>query len=59
MNTFLDRKHALTLQVETPAQLAHLKASGCDIFQGYFFSKPLPEGLLLPWASQRSQEHAP
>ena len=45
--------------VETPAQLAHLKASGCDIFQGYFFSKPLPEGLLLPWASQRSQEHAP
>lgn len=55
--------HQLNMQVlaegvETPAQLAHLKASGCDIFQGYFFSKPLPEGLLLPWASQRSQEHA-
>ena len=55
--------HQLNMQVlaegvETPAQLAHLKASGCDIFQGYFFSKPLPEGLLLPWTSQRSQEHA-
>ncbi len=48
--------HQLDMQVlaegvETPAQLAHLKASGCDIFQGYFFSKPLPEAQLQPWAA--------
>ena len=50
--------HQLDMQVlaegvETPAQLAHLKASGCDIFQGYFFSKPLPEAQLQPWAAAR------
>jgi len=28
--------------VETAAQLEFLRASGCDHFQGYYFSKPLP-----------------
>ena len=28
--------------VETDAQLAFLKDRGCDEFQGYFFSKPIP-----------------
>jgi cyclic di-GMP phosphodiesterase Gmr len=28
--------------VETPAQLAHLSAIGCDFIQGYLLSKPLP-----------------
>ena len=28
--------------VETTAQEAFLKAAGCDIFQGYLFSEPLP-----------------
>ena len=28
--------------VETEEQLQALKALGCDIVQGYFFSKPLP-----------------
>ena len=28
--------------VETPAQLAHLWALGCDFAQGYLFSPPLP-----------------
>jgi len=50
--------HQLDMQVlaegvETPAQLAHLKTSGCDIFQGYFFSKPLSEDQLQSWATSR------
>jgi EAL domain-containing protein (putative c-di-GMP-specific phosphodiesterase class I) len=28
--------------VETPTQLAFLKALGCDEIQGYLVSKPLP-----------------
>ena len=32
--------------VETPTQLAKLVQSGCDIFQGYHFSRPLPEAAL-------------
>jgi EAL domain-containing protein (putative c-di-GMP-specific phosphodiesterase class I) len=29
--------------VETEAQYLFLKESGCDIIQGYYFSKPLPK----------------
>jgi predicted signal transduction protein with EAL and GGDEF domain len=28
--------------VETPAQLEFLKTAGCDEYQGYHFSRPLP-----------------
>ncbi|WP_237051398.1 sensor domain-containing protein [Magnetospirillum sp. ME-1] len=30
--------------VETPEQLAHLAAIGCDMAQGYLFSRPVPAG---------------
>ncbi|MFC4355529.1 EAL domain-containing protein [Chryseomicrobium palamuruense] len=32
--------------VETPAQVAELKQLGCHVFQGYYFSRPLPPDLL-------------
>ncbi|RMG31105.1 MAG: EAL domain-containing protein [Gammaproteobacteria bacterium] len=35
--------------VETPEQLDHLRAVGCDMAQGYLFSAPLEADALLPW----------
>ena len=36
------RVKAVAEGVETPGQLSLLKEAGCDIVQGYFFSRPLP-----------------
>ena len=33
--------------VETPTQRNILDQSGCRIFQGYFFARPLPEAAFL------------
>jgi EAL domain-containing protein (putative c-di-GMP-specific phosphodiesterase class I)/ActR/RegA family two-component response regulator len=35
--------------VETQAQLDFLRANGCDVAQGYLFSRPLPVNELLNW----------
>jgi diguanylate cyclase (GGDEF)-like protein len=35
--------------VETPAQLAVLRALGCDVGQGYLFARPMPAGQFLDY----------
>ncbi|MEJ2754530.1 MAG: EAL domain-containing protein [Gammaproteobacteria bacterium] len=36
--------------VESMDQLHHLVALGCDVFQGYYYSKPLPDDQVLAFA---------
>ncbi len=42
--------------VETPAQLERLRHAGCDIFQGYHFSRPLHEVALRNWAMAHARQ---
>lgn len=61
VHAILGLGHSLGLEVvaegvETEAQLAYLKQEGCDVLQGYLFSRPLPaqeaEALLRSGTSQ-------
>ena len=54
MNSLIHFAQSLKLQVvaegvETQEQLEYLRHYGCDLIQGYYFSRPLPadEALLL------------
>ena len=44
--------------VETADQLRALKALGCDIVQGYFFSKPVPAAEFEPFILQKKEADA-
>ena len=53
-DTIIDLGHKMELTiiaegVETEAQLAYLIENGCDVIQGYLYSKPLPEKELEKW----------
>ncbi|HVA75910.1 MAG TPA: EAL domain-containing protein [Acidimicrobiales bacterium] len=39
--------------VETPEQVEHLRSLGCDICQGYYFSRPLPSAKFEELISSR------
>jgi EAL domain-containing protein (putative c-di-GMP-specific phosphodiesterase class I) len=43
--------------VETLEQLHFLRSYGCDIAQGYFFSRPLPAQELLEWLKAYGSQH--
>jgi EAL domain-containing protein (putative c-di-GMP-specific phosphodiesterase class I) len=50
----IDLAHNLGLQavaegVDSPEVWSQLRALGCDLGQGYYFSRPLPEAKLLEW----------
>lgn len=58
IDAIVSMAHQLELQVlaegvETEAQVQRLQQVGCDMFQGYFFSRPLPEAALRTWALER------
>jgi len=35
--------------VETQSQFDYLRRNGCEVFQGYFFARPMPFDKLMPW----------
>lgn len=49
MSHQLDLK-VLAEGVETQAQRDRLQQAGCDIYQGYYYSRPMPEEALVAWA---------
>ncbi|MFK8068340.1 MAG: EAL domain-containing protein [Gammaproteobacteria bacterium] len=53
--------HSLRLKVvaegiEEAGQLEILKEQGCDIIQGYYFSRPLAGEDMIDWATQHDEE---
>ncbi|MBD1388375.1 bifunctional diguanylate cyclase/phosphodiesterase [Neiella sp. HB171785] len=42
--------------VESANQVEKLKALGCDVYQGYYFSKPLTEQQFRVWLSHHNQQ---
>ncbi|MGB4073449.1 EAL domain-containing protein [Pseudomonas sp.] len=45
--------------VETEPQFAFLKKSHCDLFQGYYFAKPMPFAELEPFMRERMLTQGP
>lgn len=45
--------------IETATALAYLKLRGCQLGQGYYFSRPLPAARLLAWHSAAARDANP
>jgi EAL domain-containing protein (putative c-di-GMP-specific phosphodiesterase class I) len=50
--------HLVAEGVETRDQLAYLRLQGCDAYQGYLFSKPMPAHQLQYLLRDRFSEEA-
>jgi EAL domain-containing protein (putative c-di-GMP-specific phosphodiesterase class I) len=60
VHSVIDLGHNLGLSivaegVENEQTLAALKDYGCDIAQGYYFSRPVPSDALTAWLTAREQ----
>ena len=44
--------------VETEQQLAYLRGKGCDVAQGYLFSKPVPAQIYSQWQQDWCRNHS-
>ncbi|BCX89234.1 two-component system, chemotaxis family, CheB/CheR fusion protein [Methylomarinovum tepidoasis] len=58
LKSIVDMAHGLGLEVvvegvETAEQYRTLVEMGCDVFQGYFFSRPLEPTAFVMWARER------
>ena len=42
--------------VETPAQLDRVTASGCDLIQGFYYSRPIPETEILRYLREEQEQ---
>lgn len=42
--------------VETEEQVRILRQKGCDVLQGFYFSKPIPEDEFIKWALSHSKQ---
>jgi EAL domain-containing protein (putative c-di-GMP-specific phosphodiesterase class I) len=40
--------------IETEAQAALMRRLGCDLGQGYWHAKPMPDAMLRPWLAART-----
>jgi diguanylate cyclase (GGDEF)-like protein len=50
------RKQTVAEGIETAAQLAFLKSLGCDVAQGYFFSRPIPADELTRFVTEQRNQ---
>ena len=46
--------HVIAEGVETSAQLRELRDNECDLIQGYYFSKPIPESEFVEFVTSRT-----
>jgi EAL domain-containing protein (putative c-di-GMP-specific phosphodiesterase class I) len=46
---------AIAEGVETEAQLEQLKSLKCEFAQGYLFSKPIPQNLVMDFIASKNQ----
>lgn len=58
VKVFISLVHELKITVvaegvENRSQIEKLKEINCDLVQGYYYSKPLPEEEFIYWVSKR------
>jgi EAL domain-containing protein (putative c-di-GMP-specific phosphodiesterase class I) len=49
-------KETIAEGVETQNELIALTERGCQLIQGYYFSRPLPPSLFLSWVGEHREK---